>query len=109
MSTTLTAFEGKMAELKARFGHKLPARLDAIAAALDSARTDTRPETIDELRRHFHSLAGTAGTYALTDLAAIAHRAELVCDSILDDRSAFGSLASLLNELVALSMLQTAA
>lgn len=71
--------EQAIGSLRERFLQGLPARLDTISAALE------RPAA-REVERGFHSLTGTASTYGLFGIAAIAAEGEQICDAgdILD-------------------------
>jgi HPt (histidine-containing phosphotransfer) domain-containing protein len=63
-------FESRVAELRARYVHSLPALVAAIRDAL-RGRPQAGPSP-GSLDRQFHSLAGTAGTFGLHAIAATA-------------------------------------
>src|ERR1700687_5768000 len=70
--------KGQLIELKDRFVRKMPDRIEAIAATLTSC-IDGGSDAMDYLERQFHTLAGTAGTYDLTAVAAAAFDGEEAC------------------------------
>jgi HPt (histidine-containing phosphotransfer) domain-containing protein len=81
MTAIAARLENAIGSLRERFLRGLPARLDAIATALE------RPAA-REVERGFHSLTGTAATYGLFGIAAVAAEGERICDQagdILDD------------------------
>ena len=88
MTAAATAIlESRIAELTLRFMNGLPARLASIDDAM--SRLDADPSAITELARHFHSLAGTAGTYRATEIAELAKQAEAICNALRDREENF--------------------
>lgn len=75
---TVTVRE-KLAVLKTRFLSELPLRVRAISHAL--MRLTAGNAGSAELERLFHTLAGTASTYRLWTVAALAVEGEQVCSS----------------------------
>jgi HPt (histidine-containing phosphotransfer) domain-containing protein len=73
MTAIATRLEQAIGSLRERFLQGLPSRLDAITTALESPAAR-------EVERGFHSLAGTAATYGLYGIAAIAGEAEQTCE-----------------------------
>jgi len=79
----------KIQLLKERFVSRLPLRIDAIA---EIAGRSAKPD----LELAFHSLTGTAATYGLTAVAAIAREGEEMCGQpFLDVKAAEGIIARL--------------
>lgn len=72
MEPIATRLERAIGSLREKFIAGLPARLDAIELALHSA-------TGREVERAFHTLAGTAATYGMFGIAAVAREGEQVC------------------------------
>ncbi len=74
--TVQTVLSERLRALNLRFRNGLPNRLAVIVqlvAAVDASR-------VDELIRHFHSLAGTAATYRLYEIAELAAEAQALCE-----------------------------
>jgi HPt (histidine-containing phosphotransfer) domain-containing protein len=69
--------ELKLLQLRERFTAALPRRIDEIADTLANCEAQLAP--LSDLERRFHSLAGTAGTYGLTDIADLAAEGESAC------------------------------
>ena len=84
--TDPTSAEQKLAALRERFANSLPARRDAIEAALANNPT--------EAERLLHSLAGTAGTYGFHKISAIARRGEEGEDCVAELRASISGTAS---------------
>ena len=73
MTATAARVEHAISALRERFLQNLPSRLDAMAASLESPAAR-------EIERGFHSLTGTAATYGLFGIAAVAAEGEQICD-----------------------------
>jgi HPt (histidine-containing phosphotransfer) domain-containing protein len=73
-----SVLDEKLLALKRRYVLTVPERIDAIAATLAGWR-DGGSETTDQLELQFHTLAGTAGTYELKSIAAVAALGEEAC------------------------------
>ncbi len=75
------SFQGRMNTLTSRFVGTMPQRVTAIAETLTlcSRNSLTAAPTLE---RQFHSLAGTAGTYGLDAIAAVAAEGEETCSCI---------------------------
>src|ERR1700737_2584996 len=73
-----TTLNGRLFDLKQRFVLTMPARIAATASPLAGC-CDGGKEVTDRLERQFHTLAGTAGTYDLTAVAAAAFDGEEAC------------------------------
>jgi two-component system cell cycle sensor histidine kinase/response regulator CckA len=86
---TAQTFEGRFANLKQRYVAAVPDRVAAIAEVLSASRE--RREMAPLLEHQFHTLAGTAGTYGLHSLSAVATEGEETCAALggrlLDDES----------------------
>jgi HPt (histidine-containing phosphotransfer) domain-containing protein len=81
MTAIASRLENAIGSLRERFLQGLPARLDAIYTALQSPAARA-------VERGFHNLTGTAATYGLFGIAAVAAEGERICDQagdILDD------------------------
>jgi PAS domain S-box-containing protein len=76
MELATTTFERRLGELRTRFVQAMPARVEAIEKTLRDCMAKRTPEAATALERHFHSLAGTAGTYGLLDVEAAAREGE---------------------------------
>lgn len=74
-----------MRHLTERFVLALPVRISAIAQSLNRVHAD--PTSCDELRRHLHSMSGTAATYGFPEIARCAFAAEELCGQTLDAQS----------------------
>src|SRR5213075_137883 len=81
----------KIRALKHRFVQGLPARISAIDEALSRTR-DGRAAS--EIERSFHSLAGTAATYGLDTVAALAAEGEEICAATAFDTEAVAAQIS---------------
>jgi diguanylate cyclase (GGDEF)-like protein len=90
------SLEQKIRALRDRFVLGLASRVAKIDEELARIAGDGSTAALE---RHFHTLAGTASTYGLEQIAAIASRGEeICCDQIVDDR-ATGELHALVAEL----------
>lgn len=75
MTTSVpTSFEAKLHSLRQRFRSLLPERVDELSRLLDVA-------ALPDLVRRFHNLAGTAGTYGMEEIGALAAEGEEVCEN----------------------------
>ncbi|MGH9419612.1 MAG: Hpt domain-containing protein [Thermoanaerobaculia bacterium] len=102
---TAQTLEGRLANLTRRYLDAVPDRIAAIGETLMHCQR----ESIDAatfLGRQFHTLAGTAGTYGLLAVSAVAVEAEETCAAIegrpIDDES-FTYLKFLVGHLRALT------
>lgn len=78
-------------ELRADYVRRSPERLAEIEALLARAGEDpANTETLDALRLRFHSIAGTAGTFGLSEATELGRAAE----SLVEDGRARGSLSA---------------
>ena len=59
---------------------------DCLGTLRESLEGRQAPETLDEMNRAFHSLAGIGGTYGFHNITEIARRGDLTCKS-LDGRA----------------------
>jgi chemotaxis protein histidine kinase CheA len=80
---TAENFQGRMATLTSRFVGTMPQRVTDIAETLTRCSRDSLTAA-PLLERQFHSLAGTAGTYGLEAIAAVAAEGEETCSSLGD-------------------------
>ena len=87
--------ETRLLQLKERFMAASPQRIEALANAI--ARFEHDQATAPELSRQFHSLAGTAGTYGLVAVSALAREGEDIC--CLLDADAPGYLRTLVETM----------
>jgi HPt (histidine-containing phosphotransfer) domain-containing protein len=86
----------RLRELTKRFLDRVPERLVAIEDSVSRAAAGMA--SLEEVGRHFHSLAGTAGTYRAYDIAQLAADAEAFCISLESiDRDAEAHLHSVLH------------
>ncbi len=78
----------RLDELRATFVAGLPDRVAAIVAATAPLTTalgaDESRETVDQLRRLAHQLAGTAGTFGFDAPGDIAQGIEVACTPLLE-------------------------
>jgi len=72
----ISTIQTKLFALRERFLSLLPARIDDLSRMLENVRDDG---TLRDLMRRFHSIAGTAGTYGLDDVSALAAEGEEIC------------------------------
>jgi chemotaxis protein histidine kinase CheA len=78
----MSPLEMRIHELRLRFITSLPQRIAAIRRAwMRIPGNGSDAAAMNELQRQLHTLAGTAGTYGLADIAAVACEAELICDA----------------------------
>lgn len=77
--TIARSAELKLLQLRERFAGALPNRIDELADAVKAC--ESQPATLHDLERKFHSLAGTAGTYGLTEIADLAAAGEDACEA----------------------------
>ncbi len=68
----------RLLDLRDHFIKTVPGRIDAINETLAQCATND-PTAMHRLERQFHTLAGTAGTYGLLEIAAAAGEAEATC------------------------------
>jgi HPt (histidine-containing phosphotransfer) domain-containing protein len=94
-------FENRLNELKQRFVRRMPERIAAITSTLagygDGGREATR-----RMETQFHNLAGTAGTFDLEAIAAVACEGEQACAELnqsAPDSGDFSYLAYLVERL----------
>lgn len=85
-----------MAELRARFAARTQERLAAIHELVAGWRAGSANEYLDDLRRHAHQLAGSAGTFGFVALAEAAASLEAVAEQ---DDPPFATIEPLLAEL----------
>lgn len=74
----------RLEELRRTFAGKLPARIDALEAAVHAAATTLSSEDLKAALSHAHRLAGVAGSYGFIEVgeAAAALERELMCDAV---------------------------
>ncbi len=95
----------RLGELRLEFLRRLPERFDAAQAAVDSlACVPAPPEALRTAYRHFHSLAGSGGTYGFDALSRLARLGESLLKSAFEGsrpllESDFRYLRELLAEL----------
>src|SRR5437016_2726580 len=91
MSNGSDSVDAKLLRLRERFVGTLPKRIDDLASSIGEC-------AIEETERRFHSLAGTAGTYGLTAISALAREGEDICNEAesLRDTETLTYLRSLL-------------
>nr|WP_281421913.1 Hpt domain-containing protein [Stakelama flava] len=77
-----------MARIAQRFAARLPERIDAIDAAIDTLSTGAASETPGDLERMLHDMAGTAPILGYEVLGTMARRGE---DMIAARRSSAGN------------------
>lgn len=79
----MRTWDEELAELRQEFLEGGAARLEALIAVVDSLaeRPDDRA-ALEELKRHFHRLAGAGGTYACDDLSELAREGERLCEMV---------------------------
>jgi len=80
---TTENFQARLARLTSHFAGTVPDRVTAIADTLMLCRLDTLAAA-PLLERQFHTLAGTAGTYGFSAIAAVAAEGEEICSTIAD-------------------------
>ncbi len=83
-------FDRELAALRERFGRKLAARIDEVAAALDAAREASRSGGEAHLvaRRLAHNLHGTAASYGFAPVSAEMQRVVDGLDALADPSDA---------------------
>jgi HPt (histidine-containing phosphotransfer) domain-containing protein len=70
--------------IRVRFLEELGPRLDEIDRAIDGVRSrPSEAARLHELRKHFHKLAGAAGSYGWPHLSEVSLEAELACAKVL--------------------------
>jgi HPt (histidine-containing phosphotransfer) domain-containing protein len=95
------ALKRRLLDLKQRFVETMPDRIAAIASTLSDCVAGGG-EATDRLERQFHTLGGTAGTYDLHAVAAVAFEGEEACtepNRSLLDSDYFAYLAFLVEQL----------
>ena len=85
--------------LRAAFRDDAAALVDALAADWDAAARDPSPERLTGLVRQAHSLAGTAGSFALSDLSARARDLERFLDGAAEGDHPLAAGTPLLDDL----------
>ena len=102
---TAQTLEGRLANLTRRYLDAVPDRIASIAETLTHCRRESS-ESVSLLEQQFHTLAGTAGTYGLLAVSAVAAEAEETCAAIdgqpIDDET-FTYLRFLVDHLRALT------
>lgn len=87
---TAQSLEGRLANLTRRYVAGVPDRVASIAESLKSCRRESL-EAASMLEHEFHTLAGTAGTYGLLGMSAVAAEGEETCAALaglpIDDES----------------------
>jgi HPt (histidine-containing phosphotransfer) domain-containing protein len=91
-SANAAAVEHRIRELTLRFLIGLPGRLASIHRSLTRLESDA-PDAARELAHQLHSLAGTAATYRVGEIAALAAEAEAICARVSGNLDARESLA----------------
>lgn len=79
----MRTWDEELAELRQEFLEGGAARVEELTAVVN--RLAERPddgEALQELRRHFHRLAGAGGTYACGELTDLAREGERLCDMV---------------------------
>ncbi len=97
---TSAAFQQHLAAMAAEYGATLPAKLGELDSMWRAVRDGGPPESLDQLRRALHTMAGTAGTFGLRPVTDSARAAESFldpyCESAvslkLDDHAVFENL-----------------
>lgn len=100
-TTSLEELKGRLLDLKQRFVQKMPDRIAAIAATMAGCMAGDGG-AMERLERQFHTLAGTAGTYELTSVAAAAFEGEAACAALKEsplDSDDFKYLTYLVDQL----------
>lgn len=92
----VASIEEKIRVLRDRFVHGLAERIANIDAEL---REMAGNGSAMVLERHFHTLAGTAGTYGLDRIAELAGEGEEICNDQIVDASAMQSLHAIVADL----------
>lgn len=91
----------RFAALRGRFVGDLPSRLRMILRSLQQAGRDGADAS--DLERLFHTVAGTAATFGLTAVAALALEAEEVCAGGCADEPTRAYLAMVIADMERLS------
>src|SRR5258708_23721262 len=92
----------KLLVLKERFLAGLPQRFNDLEAAMKRCTPEAEPGAVEEVERRFHTIAGTAGTYGLSEVAALAAEGEETCAMSAgsqDDASTLEYLRSLVDSM----------
>jgi len=95
----------RLGALAEGFLRELPIRIDEIAAMATKALGDeSSAESLADLRRHVHKLAGSAATFGHHDIAAQAKQLEqrldkVIADERLPDESELETIRTLVSEL----------
>jgi diguanylate cyclase (GGDEF)-like protein len=94
----------KLLVLKERFVEALPQRFDDLSTALERWGSAAEPGLFEEVERRFHTIAGTAGTYGVVHVAALAAEGEETCagratTASPDDPAMLGYLRSLVESM----------
>ena len=90
MNSNKQSLQEKIAQLSARFMSQLPARLETIQDQLQllelepDHRSEPNQLLLADVYRAFHGLSGTGRSFGLTDLAAIAMRAEALIRQLIE-------------------------
>ncbi len=97
---TTGAFEQQFAAMAAEYHATLPAKLAELDVLWHAVREGGSPESLDQLRRALHTIAGSAGTFGLRAVTDCARAAESFLDPYCDsgdslkpgDLAVFGGL-----------------
>ena len=79
--------ERQLAELRVAYIEKLPGKFEDLARLFAEARATLTTESADALMRCAHTLAGTAGSYGLSDVSQAARKIEELVGDPADERA----------------------
>ena len=100
LENPMSAFQEKLNSLTQRFLLTLPNRVGSISRLLLRIHGQPLdPRILVELGSQFHALSGTAGTYGIMDVAALATEAEAICDGAGIEESDLEYMGSLVRDL----------
>ena len=74
-----------MDDIRADYRRGSTEKLAAIARSIERLEKHGRPDTLDELRRRFHGLAGSGLTYGFPGVSVAGRRGEDLCRAVARD------------------------
>jgi len=97
----MSAVEERIRVLRERFAERLPDRVAEIRRTWMRMSAHPSGDLHDQFTRQLHTLAGTAGTYGMHTVAALAVEGELACDDLggAGESVALAYLASVMEDI----------
>ena len=85
--------------LRDEFRQNTRERLTEMHALLERLRTSPDSETLRDVERHFHGLAGLGGTYGYATITSLSQEGESMCGSTAPPELDFDRLSGILTTI----------